>query len=85
MLWHSGPSESAEFALDSMESAHRVHHAPASRRRLADFRVDCWSAAHITERQFTAKAAKRPKPPLFTRSILGSGPHATPMDYLVPI
>ena len=66
MLWHSGPSESAEFALDSMESAHRVHHAPASRRRLADFRVDCWSAAHITERQFTAKAAKRPKPPLFT-------------------
>ncbi len=49
-----------------MESARYVHHAPAFSRRLAEFCVECRSAAHITERQFTAKAAKRPKPPLFT-------------------
>ena len=49
-----------------MESARHVHHAPAFSRRLAEFCVECRSAAHITEPQFTAKAAKRPKPPLFT-------------------
>ena len=51
-----------------MESARHVHHAPAFSRRLAEFCVECRSAANITERQFTAKAAnlKRPKPPLFT-------------------
>jgi hypothetical protein len=74
-----------------MESAHHVHHAPAFSRRLAAFRVECRSAAHITERQFTTKAAKRPKPPLFTHLstatswALGFGPHATPTDYLVLI
>ena len=65
-----------------MESAHHVHHAPAFSRRLAAFRVECRSAAHITERQCTAKAAKRPKPLLFTHLSPAPSWGLGPVDYL---